>query len=74
MTSEARTEAGGTVPADHAADATTSKPARRPLPPDRWWPIAWYPIALPVAYTLWGWPRNGSLLDAVPIDLKALQR
>jgi hypothetical protein len=36
---------------------------------------AYLGTALPLrADTLWGWPRNGSLLDAVPIDLKALQR
>ncbi len=36
---------------------------------------AYLETALPLrSDTLWGWPRNGSLLDAVPIDLKALQR
>jgi hypothetical protein len=36
---------------------------------------AYLGTALPIRPdTLWGWPRNGSLLDAVPIDLEALRR
>ncbi len=31
--------------------------------------------ALPIrSDTLWGWPRGGSLLNAVPVDLKAMRR
>jgi hypothetical protein len=35
---------------------------------------AYLGTSLPIrSDTLWGWPRDGSLLDAVPLDLKALR-
>jgi hypothetical protein len=40
------------------ADATAQEPARKRLPPDRWWPIAWYPIAFPVAYIIAIWSAS----------------
>ena len=46
------------VPPDPVADATPSEPARKRLPPDSWWPIAWYPIAFPVAYIIAIWSAS----------------
>jgi hypothetical protein len=43
---------------DAGVDSGSPAPARRPLPPDRWWPIAWYPIALPVAYIIAVWSAS----------------
>ena len=41
-----------------AASGAAPEPARKPLPPDRWWPIAWYPIAFPVAYVIAIWSAS----------------
>ncbi len=58
-------------------------PRHAPLLPPGTTPIGVLPrilnaylgTALPLrSDTLWGWPRDGSLLDAVPIDLEALRR
>jgi len=46
----AGTPAESSLPPDPVADATAPELSRKRLPPDRWWPIAWYPVALPVAY------------------------
>ena len=59
MTSETEAEAGvPRVPADLAAEASPPKPARGRLPADSWWPIAWYPIAFPVAYVIAIWSAS----------------
>ena len=43
---------------DPVADVNSSPPARQSPPPDRWWPIAWYPIAIPVAYIVAIWSAS----------------
>jgi hypothetical protein len=56
VTSLAGAEAG--APADPAAEVGPPRRARGRLPPDPWWPIAGYPIALPVAYIIAVWSAS----------------
>jgi hypothetical protein len=47
-----------TLAADASVPAAAPEPARKRLPSDRWWPIAWYPIAFPVAYIIAIWSAS----------------
>lgn len=49
---------GASDAAGVAAPAPAPELARKRLPPDPWWPIAWYPIALPVAYIIAVWSAS----------------
>ena len=55
---EAGVPAAPAAPADPAAEVGPAEPVRRRLPPDSWWPIAWYPIAFPVAYVIAIWSAS----------------
>ena len=48
----------GHPPDDADAGGMPAAPGRQRLPPDRWWRIPWYPVAVPVAYIIAVWSAS----------------